>query len=528
VLGVALALFAVLTIAVPAGAATTTLAVKALNVTPRKVTGTAGQATATTVNWTISDSDRTTGSVTGTVTIRLQGSTPGTYVGRDFQAPFAFNQTLNGGATFLSSTARNSSYSYTFAIPRFAAAASGTWVVTDISVQDDRGHSLDAGDAALANFLHRSVVNLVELIDSTPPTFSNLALRLNTSAAFIYQNGTAATASYSLSINDQESGFWQASITLAGPNGATLSGGVEFVAGQFGGTCGDFGTGDQDAFCTVGVTIPPGTAAGMWSVSAVTLADNAGNTKTYAGLNAGSFVLTSDGVINAHDFGLTTNPVNNWADSATTPLTFTATGVQRGISTVTVSGTNGFGSRCAQQATTTPTTNADGSFAVSILVNEGETACAISAIIIVDGSGNASVYGTDYGAPDPGLTITRVPDTIAPTVSSAVLNPATISGPGNPGEVFVNAVSVTPIAPVNQFSTTLFGSAGNPLSGNTVGGGVFEGLNGHLQLFVSTSGLAAGTYTVGFTIVDVGGLQNTYGPGGLPVPGGPLTLTVTP
>jgi len=52
--------------------------------------------------------------------------------------------------------------------------------------------------------------------------------------------------------------------------------------------------------------------------------------------------------------------------------------------------------------------------------------------------------------------------------------------------------------------------------------------HGQLQLFVLTSGLAAGTYTVGFTIVDVGGLQNTYGPGGLPVPGGPLTLTVTP
>jgi hypothetical protein len=134
-LGVALAFFAVLTIAVPAGAATTTLAVKTLNVTPRKVTGTAGQASATTVNWTITDSDRTTGSVTGTVTIRLQGSTPGTYVGRDFQVPFAFNQTPNGGATFLSGTARNSSYSYTFAIPRYAAAASGTWVVTDISAR---------------------------------------------------------------------------------------------------------------------------------------------------------------------------------------------------------------------------------------------------------------------------------------------------------------------------------------------------------------------------------------------------------
>jgi hypothetical protein len=528
VLGVALALFAVLTIAVPAGAATTTLAVKALNVTPRKVTGTAGQATATTVNWTITDSDRTTGTVTGTVTIRLQGSTPGTYVGRDFQAPFAFNQTLNGGATFLSGTARNSSYSYTFAIPRYAAAANGTWVVTDISVQDDRGHSLDAGDAALANFLHRSVVSLVELIDSTPPTFSNLSLRLNTDP-FIYQNGTAATASYSLFITDQESGFWQASITLAGPNGATLSGGVDFVAGQFGGTCGDFQTGDQDAFCTVSVTIPPGTAAGTWSVSAVTLVDNAGNTKTYPSQNAAPFVLTSDGVLNAHDFSLTQNPVNNWAGPATTALTFTATGAQHGISTVTVRGNSGFQFQCAQQVTTTPITNADGSFTVPIRVGQGETACVISAIAIVDGSGNASVYGTDYGAPDPGLTITQVPDTIAPTVRSAVLNPATISsGPANPGTVFINAIAVTPIAPVNQFATNLFDSAGNPLPGNGISGGVFEDANGRLQLFVFTNGLAAGTYTVGFTIVDEGGLQNTYGPNGLPVPGGPLTLTVTP
>jgi hypothetical protein len=40
--------------------------------------------------------------------------------------------------------------------------------------------------------------------------------------------------------------------------------------------------------------------------------------------------------------------------------------------------------------------------------------------------------------------------------------------------------------------------------------------------------LPPGTYTVGFTIIDQGGLSGSYGPGSLPMPGSaPLTFTVS-
>jgi hypothetical protein len=42
-------------------------------------------------------------------------------------------------------------------------------------------------------------------------------------------------------------------------------------------------------------------------------------------------------------------------------------------------------------------------------------------------------------------------------------------------------------------------------------------------------GLAPGVYTVAFDLTDAGGLNSFYGyPNSQPVPGGPLTFTVTP
>jgi hypothetical protein len=43
---------------------------------------------------------------------------------------------------------------------------------------------------------------------------------------------------------------------------------------------------DTAASCAVAVTFPVGTAPGTWTVSKITLWDNAGNHATYSGLNS--------------------------------------------------------------------------------------------------------------------------------------------------------------------------------------------------------------------------------------------------
>ena len=77
---------------------------------------------------------------------------------------------------------------------------------------------------------------------------------------------------------------------------------------------------------------------------------------------------------------------------------------------------------------------------------------------------------------------------------------------------------------MNQLSIYAFDSSGNE---------VFEQSGGVSSISTNSFNLSeflpAGTYTVGFTLTDEGGLSTSYGtPGGQPMPGGPLQFTVTP
>ncbi len=528
--GLTITVLAAVAIGTPAAAAIApTLAVKTLKVAPATVTGPAGAAVSTVVTWTITDTDRTATTVSGALTIRLQGAQPGTYVGLAHTVPYRFNQAVSGGATFLSGTPMNSSYSDIFSIPQYASTATATWVVTDLTITDDRGHSSDNGNAVLSKF-HRSVVNKTQLIDTTAPTFDNINLTANTQGPqFVLANGSAFTESYTVSVQDSQAGLWKGSATITGTGGGTLTGDFEFVPGQFGGTCGtSFSFSDQQPFCGFQVTVPADAAAGTWSVSSITLTDNAGNTQTYNNLDTASFVLTADNLVNAHDFSVNPNPVNNWATSVTPQLTFAVSGAQNGIGAVYITFGEFFG--CTQPSTT-PVTNPDGTVSVPFSMFQGVSSCTVSGIAVVDGGGDASVYGAFYHAPDLGLKITQVPDTTPPTVVSARMDTATVpTNPNSSGPISFTVVISAPVAPVNFFIAALYDSNGNHVLGSDIDGGVPNTNNGPAQLFVDLPiNIAPGTYTVGFTITDAGFLSTSYGiPGGQPVPGGPLTLTVTP
>ncbi len=485
-----------------------------------------GGGAAVTLNWTLKDSSAQATSVSGDLKIQLAGQESGTYVGQTYDVPFGLPG-YSAGVT-ASGTAQDSSYSYSFAVPQYAYAPTAQWVVTQVTAQDSQGETLDLAGAALNRF--SGVLTAAELVDSTPPTYDSLAfpLVIGPSRPYVYDGGTTAgSSSYSLNGDDAQSGFWKGKLILLGPGGDTLSATFEYAFSPSDqvGYCGSaLAFDDTSAACQVAVTIPAGTPAGTWTISKLILWDNAGNRAVYSGLNALPVTVTADSVVQASGFTATPNPVDNWTQTQTVQISMTVSGAIGGVSTIYVDFTAG--SPCSQSSTT-PTVNADGTLSVPAAMFSIAGSCTVAGIAVLDGAGNLAVYGTEYGAPDPGITLTRLPDTSPPAAVSASLSPTSLPASSNSQFIGLTVDVSCAIAPVDEISETIFDSSGNVVGGG--GGGVTATLDGSVTASVPIpAGLAPGTYTVAFQLTDEGGLTSFYGyPDSPPVPGGPLQFTIT-
>jgi hypothetical protein len=458
----------------------------------------------------------------------MAGPEPGTYIGQTYQVIYALDGAPNGEATTVSGTAQESSYSYDFVVPQYARATTARWVVTKVTAQDDQGEALSLSGDRLGRFA--GTVTATELADSTPPTFDPNSLSLDAGDPqhpYAYVNGRNATVTYDFQVQDFQSGIWKGSLKLQGPNGHSVSSPFEYTVVDQQEKCGLVSGGDDhDLFCAVPVTIPAGSAAGTWSVSQLTVIDNAANRVTYRNLNAAPIVVTSDTAISANGFTATPNPVDNWTQFVHVAVSMNVSGAQQGVTAIYVDPAPGFG---CEGFGSTPTVNPNGTISGPVLVFEDTASCPIAGIAVVDGAGNVAVYGPEYGAPDPGVTITRIPDSTPPVATSASLSQASVpsSATGSSSiDLIVNVAAA--VAPVDQISVTLYDAAGN-VAGSSFGG-TGPVLNGPVTSPLPLSfGMAPGVYTVGFTITDAGGLSKSYGmPGAPPVPGGPVQLTVTP
>jgi hypothetical protein len=496
----------------------------------QKHVNTSGGPVPVTLSWRLTDSNPNAGFVAGEIDIRSAGDSPGTYVGRTYQVQYDLSGAGDGSVT-ATGTAQDSSYSYSFLVPQYANATQAQWVVTKATALDDQGETLSLSGAALDAF--SATLKAKDQVDTTPPTYDNTLMLEPTNSGshpFVYDNGVDGSMGYSLVAQDPQSGFWKGAILLTGPGGQTLRGAFAFTSSENQGVnCGTLGAGDDFlTACGVEVTIPAGTAAGTWVVSAITLVNNAGVSKTYGNLNADPIVVTSDAGLSASGFTASPNPVNDWVNNITpVQVTMSVTGAQQGVSAIYVDRASN--EDACEQSSTTPTVNPDGTLSVTMNVFQGTPMCQVGGIAIVDGAGNVALYGPEYNAPDPGLTITRVPDTTAPTATSASLTPTSVPSSQTFDTSFTLTLQIiAPVAPVNQISIAVYDSSGNEVGGQF--GGVNDTLTGQLQQFFNLfASLPPGTYTVGFTLTDEGGLSTSYGtPGGQPVPGGPLQFTVTP
>lgn len=504
-----------------ATAATRAATRPALNVSkisfePKTVDATSGTATAK-LRWTVLDSDLAATQVQGTVHLQ-QFTAADVAVGPEQVVRYAL--TWDGIATVIaeSGDAQNSRYAYDFAVPQYGPTTSATWRVTEITASDDRGNTLTQVPSRSG-----ATLSVTELVDSTAPEVTINRHFDQPDAEF--DDGSGAELKYTLFITDPEAGFWKGRLRLSGPGGAQAAADIVIQESPAFLLCGDTPVFDlRNVLCTITVVLPANSPSGTWSVAAVELTDNAGNSTTTTDLPALPIYVTRNDVLSATGFAVDPIETDNWREPQSVTLSLTPVGAQDGLTTMWVRGDTCFG------PTTTPTVHPDGTVSVPVTMPTFASACRIIGIQLIDGAGNQALYGVLFSGPDPGLVITRIPDDTPPLVLTAELTDDTIAQSEQPARIGVDVVvDASSGAPVDAFSVTFYDSEGAPVAGAS--GGIHEEPGGVLLLEpITVDGLSPGVYTAGFTLYDAAGNFAQYGyPGvGLPVPGGPLELTITP
>lgn len=475
--------------------------------------------TTVTLNWTVTDTSTTAHDLSGSIYVQRYSGT--TAVGPVEQIRFS----LDGGWPVVgpyTGGIGSSSYAYDFFVSEYGPAAPVTYRVTKITATDDQGTTRTQSGNKISP---AAVLAATQTPDTAPPVTDRVWLASPTKE-HVYDSGSGVTLHYGLYVQDDPgAGFWKGRLVLDGPGTAEIVSPFTLVdSGQGYQLCGDSQVWGDIWFveCNLPVTLPADSPTGDWAVKAVSLTDRAGNTKRYTDLGAPTVRVTRNEVIDATGFALNPTQVNNWRESATTTLTFTASGVQ-GDLTATVETTGC--STWNQVLTEGPT----GTYSLPVVMSQLSSSCTIDGILLTDAAGSVSVYGAYYAGPVLDLRATRVPDTARPVAIAAALSPAEAA----PGDLF-NGITVdvtiddVTLAPVTGFSTTIYNSLGHSVGG--ANGGIQVGPDGHVSLPVYFRDLPPGTYTVGFTLSTSAGNSGSWGypNGGAPAPSGPLVFTSLP
>jgi hypothetical protein len=473
------------------------------------------------LTWTVADRANDSEQVTGSVSVReFVGNAP---VGPDFTITFARHPDGAALVTATDGDAVNSTYAYPFPVGQYAPATSSTWRVVGFDAtggsgghQSLTGKTMEKYDADLG---------VTALADTTGPSLDFMWISSGYTE-IAYDQGGGAKLSYLMYISDAESGFWKGSFTVVGPGGASVTQPFA-VTGDYGQRmCGTDPVWSDTTFviCDIEVNLPVGAPTGQWRIAGTTLTDLAGNSTTVTDTGAPSVLVARDDVVTASGFTITPTVVENWRQDQAVTLSFAADGVHGGIVDIETDA-----GPCRQQGTV-PQAHADGTYSIDYLMTSATRQCRITGVKLTDGDGNFAVYGSDYaGAPGLGdLVVNTVSDTTPPMVTAASLSTTTISAANLPDRIGVDvSVDDSGGAPINTGVVSVYDATGNWVGGSSGGGDV---VNGVMHLEVGVHNLRPGTYTISFMIEDAAGNFASYGgpPPGIPMPGGPLILTVTP
>ncbi|MFG2494404.1 hypothetical protein ACGFSD_25620 [Streptomyces caniferus] len=498
-------------------------AVTAMDFTPSAVDATPGGEIVT-LRWTMTDTTPGTDGMSVRVSLRRQGTTAGTYLGVPLVGTYEVGSFGQDIKLVPGSTPQKATYEWTPAVPQYAAGTSVTWAVTRLEAWDHRGTSLDWDAARLGAF--HSTFEAKTLADEQGPTYENLAVD-NEQPPYVYVGKGASSMTYELDVHDAQAGISGGALTLTGPGGRHLTGSfaIEWTWDEGYRGCGYIGSGQTDATsCRVSVAFPAHTASGKWTVSKVELTDNAGNTSAYGKLSAAPVHVTSDDVLSADGFTATPNPVDTWHGDRTTKVVFRVHGNRGAIASAVVRTDSPNGCR---QSSTKATNAADGTVSVDYGVPRWVFTCPITGLIITDRAGNVALYGSEFGAPETGLTITSAPDKVLPEIDQATLSPTVVPATDHSTNIRLTVNVSGTTSGVDGYDVSLVDSSGtmHPV----VTGGTSPTFSGPLTAtFPLPDNMPPGRYTIALVLSDQANKSSSFGfPNGTPMPGGPLTLTVT-
>ena len=499
------------------------LALRSLAFAPASVDAT-GDWTVVSLDWTVSNADSGANDLYGMLKIKmLEDNELGSRLGQIYEVGFRYGDQWFYQGKFVSGTLQESTYRYTFVVPRYSHKQHARWVVSEFAAHDGTGNNLTLAGDALRSY--GFALDARTLPDGTGPAATTFYQEpINNESAYAYVNGRDAFVPYYLSVQDGGSGFWKGSVHMTGPGGQTATGNFEanwFTSDR---RCGPYTGGDlYNMSCGVSVRIPAGSASGQWRVTRLTLIDNAGNRTNIADPNVPPITVTSNKDIAVRDIAADPNPVNNWAADATVRLGFIATGAQGGVAKVLAD----FDSFQCRQTSTTPTAGADGRLTVPVLVRKGTSRCTLTGLAVIDAAGNATVFGGKYQAPSANVVINRLPNTTAPTALEVTLTPASVpASQAGSARPVVKVKVHAPLAPLSSYALYLYDTSGNTVAQQF--GGAGTDAQGYLTVYGYLPwAIAPGTYEYSLILHDESGLRSHYGPpNGQPMPGGPLLLTV--
>jgi hypothetical protein len=496
------------------------LGIESLAFSQSTVDATSGTA-AVDLNWTVTDADPNANVIAGDVVLRRAGSQPNTYVGVPIVESFSPGGCC-GSAVFVSGDAHRASYTYQLSVPTLSDSASTRWVVALVDLSDDQGNRLLAAGSDLAGY-PGSVLTATTKAGSKAPTYQRIEYGTVYDRPYLY-DGATNYATYSFDAQDYDEGFWQGSITVTGPGGQTLTRtfGQAVVNGQYlSAPCQGYSADQQ---CSVSVLFPKGTATGRWAVSKLVLTSNAGTTAVYDNLDTAPITVGDNNSFNASGFAITPTAVNNWRNEVDLTVSMQVNGARQGVSAIYLDA-DLYGN--CPVPSTTPTVSPGGSYSITVRMYPGTPKCGVRGIAVVDGAGDVALYGQRYWAPDPGLVAQQVPDTTPPSVSSVSVSPATIPASQLPTfGITVTAHAAIGMATINGYSSAVYDSTGKVVGQSS--GGTGQAPDGAVSFSAYLNSVPPGVYTIGFSLTDDGHLTTAYGPpNGKPMPGGPLTITVT-
>ncbi|MCY1141648.1 hypothetical protein OWR29_26935 [Actinoplanes sp. Pm04-4] len=478
------------------------------------------------LTWTIKNTDPDAENLFGSVTFRMRSSVTGAYVGHEKTVQFSYGDTCCNGASWVSGTPQESTYEYSLGVPRWADATTTTWEVTNVSATTN-GLTLSVGRAKLADFA--STVTATTSIDSSGPSVETLTLQ-RPSPPYLYVGDGSREVTYDFGVQDAQSGFWKGTLKLAGPGGQSVSTPFtwEYEEYSTGTRCGSVSGGDLWYMsCNISVTLPAGAAAGSWRLAQMVVFNNVGGRSTFKNPQSSPFTVTSNAVVSASNFAISPAEADNWREDVEGEVTFDVAGLRKGLSSVNLE----FGpyGRCRQDG---PASLSGSTVTAEFVMFERSTDCTVTGLAIVDGAGAVAVYGSDYGAPDPKLTVRRKPNTTPPSITGATLDPSVVAlSQIGDRALHLEIKAKVQTAPINQYSVRVYNAEGDTVY--QVFGGTGQQSDGTVDsyIYLSPWEVQPGTYTVGFRLTDESGLSTSWDlpdyPNSQPVPGGPVTLTVT-